>query len=116
MRKLLLSGSLIYRLILADRRENYAPDENRKQTFFAGREEGMYPFYEASISDIRLIDKEPGHTAPHLHRAMEFVYVTKGSLELGMARKPPDLLLTPHQTPTLPRTSSLLRVRRIFSD
>lgn len=47
----------------------------------------MYPFYEASISDIRLIDKEPGHTAPHLHRAMEFVYVTKGSLELGMGRE-----------------------------
>lgn len=47
----------------------------------------MYPFYEASISDIRLIDKEPRHTAPHLHRAMEFVYVTKGSLELGMGRE-----------------------------
>ncbi len=47
----------------------------------------MYPFYEAAGPDIRLIDKESEHTALHLHRAMEFVYVTRGSLELGMGRE-----------------------------
>lgn len=47
----------------------------------------MYPFYEAAMTAIRIIDKEPEHTAPHLHRAMEFVYVTKGTLELGMGRE-----------------------------
>lgn len=47
----------------------------------------MYPFYEAEIQKIRVIEKEAAHTAPHLHRAMEFVYVTKGTLELGMGRE-----------------------------
>lgn len=47
----------------------------------------MYPFYETAMPAIRIIDKEPEHTAPHLHRAMEFVYVTKGTLELGMGRE-----------------------------
>ena len=47
----------------------------------------MHPFYESAEEEIRVIDKEPEHTAPHLHRAMEFVYVTEGSLELGTGRE-----------------------------
>lgn len=47
----------------------------------------MYPVYEKTEAGIRVICKASKHAGPHLHRAMELVYVTEGTLELGMGRE-----------------------------
>ena len=33
------------------------------------------------------MDKESRHVRPHLHHALEFVYVTEGTLELGVGKE-----------------------------
>lgn len=47
----------------------------------------MYPVYEATEQGIQVIRKKSEHVRPHLHRALEFVYVTAGTLELGVGRE-----------------------------
>lgn len=47
----------------------------------------MYPLYEKTEAEIQVICKEPEHVRPHLHRAAEFIYVMKGTLELGVGRE-----------------------------
>lgn len=47
----------------------------------------MYPLYEKTEAGIQVICKEPEHVKPHLHRAIEFVYVIKGTLELGTGKE-----------------------------
>lgn len=47
----------------------------------------MYPLYEAAGHELTLFDKVPAHISPHLHQAVEFVYVEKETLELGVGRE-----------------------------
>lgn len=47
----------------------------------------MYPLYEETGKNLSIIHKRPEHVPPHLHHALEFVYVTKGTLEIGMGQE-----------------------------
>ena len=44
----------------------------------------MQPSYEEKTEKFSMIRKKPHHVPPHLHNAIELVYVTKGELELGV--------------------------------
>ena len=44
----------------------------------------MQPSYEEKKEKFSMIRKKPHHVPPHLHNAIELVYVTKGELELGV--------------------------------
>ena len=47
----------------------------------------MYPLYEETGAGLCVFSKDSVHVGPHLHRALELVYVTKGSLVLGVGRE-----------------------------
>lgn len=44
----------------------------------------MYPLYETTKEEISIVLRESKHIPPHLHNAIEFVYVIEGTLELGV--------------------------------
>lgn len=44
----------------------------------------MYPSYEEKKERFSIVKKQSRHIPPHLHNAVEFVYVTEGQLELGI--------------------------------
>ena len=48
----------------------------------------MQPSYEEKKEKFSIIRKKPHHVPPHLHNAIELVYVTKGELELGVGCEP----------------------------
>ena len=43
--------------------------------------------YETKNSDLTVECKKPTHFPPHIHEAIEVVYITKGSLELGVGQE-----------------------------
>lgn len=47
----------------------------------------MYPTYETRNKEISYEYKNSVHVPPHLHEAIEVVYVTKGSVELGVGKE-----------------------------
>ncbi len=47
----------------------------------------MYPAYETRNKEIAYENKNSVHVPPHLHQAIEIVYVTKGSVELGVGKE-----------------------------
>ena len=47
----------------------------------------MYPVYEAINHNISVVYREARHIPPHLHHAVELVYITKGSLEFGLGQE-----------------------------
>lgn len=47
----------------------------------------MFLTYENKNNDIVVEWKKPTHFPPHLHDAIEMVYVTKGTLELGVGQE-----------------------------
>lgn len=47
----------------------------------------MFLAYENKNSDVIVEWKKPTHFPPHLHEAIEMVYVTKGTLELGVGQE-----------------------------
>lgn len=47
----------------------------------------MYPTYETRNKSISYEYKNSVHVPPHLHEAIEVVYVTKGSVELGVGKE-----------------------------
>lgn len=47
----------------------------------------MIPLYEERTENLYLVHKILKHTPPHLHNAMEFVYVTEGTLEFGVGQE-----------------------------
>lgn len=47
----------------------------------------MYPAYEIRNNEIAYEYKNSVHVPPHLHEAIEIVYVTKGSVELGVGKE-----------------------------
>mgnify|MGYP000520875323 CR=1 FL=1 len=44
----------------------------------------MQPSYEEQKEKFSIIKKKPHHVPPHLHNAIELVYVIQGELELGV--------------------------------
>lgn len=44
----------------------------------------MQPSYEEQKEKFSIVKKKPHHVPPHLHNAIELVYVTQGELELGV--------------------------------
>ena len=47
----------------------------------------MNYFYEEKNEKLNMIHKVSKHFPPHLHEALEMIYVTKGSLELGIEQE-----------------------------
>lgn len=47
----------------------------------------MYPIYEETRKSLSILYKTSEHVPPHLHNAVEFVYVTKGTLEIGVGQE-----------------------------
>ena len=47
----------------------------------------MFLAYENKNSDIIVEWKKPTHFPPHIHEAIEMVYITKGTLELGIGQE-----------------------------
>ena len=47
----------------------------------------MFLAYENRNSDITVEWKKPTHFPPHIHEAVEMVYITKGTLELGVGQE-----------------------------
>ncbi len=46
----------------------------------------MLPIYENQSANLEIIYKKPEHESPHLHKSLEMVYVTSGSLEIGIGQ------------------------------
>lgn len=46
----------------------------------------MQPLFEDVQDDLEIYNKKSIHVSPHLHTVMEIVYVTEGSLELGIGQ------------------------------
>lgn len=44
---------------------------------------GMIPSFHEDLDILEIKERPCSHFPPHLHRSMEFIYVTKGSLEVG---------------------------------
>lgn len=44
----------------------------------------MALWYEKTDHTFRIYDKKSVHVAPHIHKLIEMIYVTRGTLELGM--------------------------------
>lgn len=47
----------------------------------------MIPFYEKKKECISIVHKRSKHFPPHIHEALECVYVTNGTLELGIGQE-----------------------------
>lgn len=47
----------------------------------------MFPVYEEKKEKLHLRMKVSRHASPHLHNSIEFIYVTEGTLELGMGQE-----------------------------
>ena len=43
----------------------------------------MRPLYENVQDDLEIYLRSTGHISPHVHKSMECVYVSEGTLELG---------------------------------
>ena len=44
----------------------------------------MLPLYENTEDNLEIYQKKSIHVPPHLHKSLECVYVTSGTLELGV--------------------------------
>lgn len=47
----------------------------------------MHLVYENTKEEVIAIKKTPVHRPPHLHNALEIVYVTEGCVELGVGEE-----------------------------
>lgn len=47
----------------------------------------MHVFYEEKNEKLHMVYKESKHFPPHLHQALEMIYVTNGTLELGVGEE-----------------------------
>ena len=52
-----------------------------------GREESMFPVYEEKKKNLHIHLRTSAHASPHLHNSIEFIYITEGTLELGMGQE-----------------------------
>ncbi len=47
----------------------------------------MLPHYEDLKKTLEIFHGESGHIRPHLHKSLECIYVTEGTLELGIGQE-----------------------------
>lgn len=47
----------------------------------------MRPIYNLHEKDLEITCRKSGHFPPHIHRSMECVHITQGSLELGIGQE-----------------------------
>lgn len=47
----------------------------------------MLPIYKYFQETLEIFHKKSSHISPHLHNSIEFVYVTRGTLELGIGQE-----------------------------
>lgn len=47
----------------------------------------MHLQYKNTKQNIQAVQKRARHVAPHLHNTLELVYVTEGTLELGVGQE-----------------------------
>ncbi|MDO4321142.1 MAG: AraC family transcriptional regulator [Lachnospiraceae bacterium] len=47
----------------------------------------MRPIYNYHEKNLEIANKKSGHFPPHIHSSMECVYITRGSLELGIGQE-----------------------------
>lgn len=47
----------------------------------------MVPVYEGQKEELYIIKKKSKHMPPHLHNSIEFIYLTGGTLELGIGQE-----------------------------
>lgn len=47
----------------------------------------MLPIYEDYQDSLEIFRRKSKHISPHIHKSIEFVYVTEGTLELGIRRE-----------------------------
>lgn len=47
----------------------------------------MLPVYKDCKNNLEIFHKKSSHVSPHLHKSAEFIYVTDGSLELGVGQE-----------------------------
>lgn len=47
----------------------------------------MLPFYENFKEDLEIYEKKSHHVRPHLHKSLECIYVTQGTLEVGVGQE-----------------------------
>lgn len=52
-----------------------------------GREKSMFPVYEEKKKNLHIHLRTSVHASPHLHNSIEFIYITEGTLELGMGQE-----------------------------
>ena len=47
----------------------------------------MFPVYEEKQKNLHIHLRTSAHASPHLHNSIEFIYITEGTLELGMGQE-----------------------------
>ena len=47
----------------------------------------MRPFYENTKENLGIFQKKICHVPPHLHKSLEFIFVTNGTLALGVGQE-----------------------------
>ena len=47
----------------------------------------MLPVYEEKKKNLHVHLRTSAHASPHLHNSIEFIYITEGTLELGMGQE-----------------------------
>ena len=47
----------------------------------------MFPVYEEKKKNLHIHLRTSVHASPHLHNSIEFIYITEGTLELGMGQE-----------------------------
>ena len=47
----------------------------------------MFPVYEEKKKNLHIHLRTSAHASPHLHNFIEFIYITEGTLELGMGQE-----------------------------
>ncbi|MCD8018917.1 MAG: AraC family transcriptional regulator [Clostridiales bacterium] len=47
----------------------------------------MHPFYENAKQELKIEHRRSGHVAPHIHKSLHYILVTKGTLELGVGQE-----------------------------
>lgn len=47
----------------------------------------MQPLYEHISNNLEIFHKKSSHIPPHLHKSLECIYVTEGTLELGIGEE-----------------------------
>ena len=52
----------------------------------------MLPLYEKTENELDIRHIRSKHIAPHLHEALECVYVTDGTLEIGIGKRDASML------------------------